>query len=369
MPGDEFRCERCGRLAPREMLACPDRAGGGCPYALSRTRAATSGCLGVFFLLFGLAFAGGALLGLAAALRAGAAGNSIPGLVGLSAFIGVLAVVGFGVALAGAYVILGRRTTLYNSQSGATWLQYDMAGIPVATQHILALDTLTPPFDPSDFPDAPLSHAFLRPMSAFSKGTTAAGWEEAAFELFQAALVSLWAREIVAARRVIGRRWVLGRPVQRKPGRELVFVPGPAAGWLPVAGELERRIADAVERWPDNPAAVESPPGPPVYELVRAVYEKDRTTPSLWLIQLVQKDAASAGVWRQVPHDEEKPAGLLAKLARLIPRYEPAPEHVDALQETQRQTRSALERLERAQPELVDGLKREFLRGMRSRTE
>jgi len=381
MPDAEFRCERCGRLAPREMLACPDRPASGCPYALTRDRVAAPGCVGLFMLLFGVFFAGGAVFGLAASLRAGAAGSSIPALAGVTIFIGILALFGLGVALLGVYLLLGRRTTLYNAQTGATWQRYRVAGIPVAERHILRLealafdrltpgfDRLTPGFEPSDFPDVPASHACLRPAFPTAKGFRGAYWDEAAFEVFQAAPVSLWARQIVAPRRAIGHSYVLGRPLQGKPGRDLLFVPGPAAGWLPIAGELERRIATAVEGWPGNPAAVTSPPGPTVYELVRAIYEKDRGTPSSWLLQLVERDATQAGLWRRAPTDEAARAGLLAKLARLMPRYEPEPGRVGELQATQRQVRAALDRLAREQPALMAGLKREFLRGMGSRTE
>jgi hypothetical protein len=110
-------------------------------------------------------------------------------------------------------------------------------------------------------------------------------------------------------------------------------------------GELEHLILGAAKYW--------SPVGITVYELVRQVYERDRSNPNRWLIALVADNAVERriGKWK----------GLLRQ------NFQPDPAHEAALIRENQKIDHWLMRLSHRNPEFLQFLERDISRGISSR--
>jgi hypothetical protein len=117
-----------------------------------------------------------------------------------------------------------------------------------------------------------------------------------AIDLIRTALVGLVARGVVQiypSQVFVARGWG-----EFKRGQDLyVFTATAAADSASIAGALERRLLLVLRSWAARMGdeALEWPAGLPVFELIRAVYEKDVSAPEHWVFDLVAQDAAARG--------------------------------------------------------------------------
>jgi hypothetical protein len=296
-----LRCEQCGREAGPDMLACPKREAGNCPYQLEFVSGSRRACLLGTGLMTSVT-AGLVLLGLSA-------GGTLYAFI----FAGI-----FGaMALLGVYSLMsGPSPMLINKQTGTSWIRTRMLG--------RTYDQITLPPEPLDLGLA-FEHVPAHPPSiaAWQPETSP---ELLAPRLFRWALLGLIARGRLAVRR--GRQITSGMPrlLSSDPGGYLL-ARGPRAD-EPVSGALEQRVLDAVRAWQaqslDDPYVLKLisigwylPPlhGISISETVKQTYGDDKADPFAWLVELVAQDAAAQGV-------DPRAAGQLATVREQVQALE-----------------------------------------------
>jgi hypothetical protein len=121
-------------------------------------------------------------------------------------------------------------------------------------------------------------------------------------------------------------------------------------------GKLEREIRRVLANWSKRKEAKEWPDGPPIYDLVRAIYQSDKKSPQGWLAQLVAKDATAQG-WGQIIK------GILRK------RFELDAAHANQLQQEEEIMKALSKRLAQSHPNFSLALDKQVERGIKSREE
>jgi hypothetical protein len=119
-------------------------------------------------------------------------------------------------------------------------------------------------------------------------------------------------------------------------------------------GRIERRIKPVLVNWPEQKEAKKWPDGPPVYDLVRAIYGSDKGDPAKWLAQLVADGAAAQG-WGHIE-------GTWWKR-----RFELDAAHADQLRQEREIMKALSKRLAQLHPKLFAELDKQIERGIKSR--
>lgn len=217
-------CERCGQPLGPQLLNCPERSSGTCPYLVSSSGTIVEPRYGISAIIFGLA------IGIV-----GAIGIDFPWFSTLFAIIFV--------AL-GIYMAWGRRVMLYNPETGQMWEQLSIFSVPV--RYIT-----TSPFTPVPS-SGQISYALQYPVSVAMltlyhqrRNRSIKAWISYAAQVFYATLLSLVAQEALELKVVTVRKGLFFFISRRM----FVLVPGRKAYEAPVEGLLENRILQGVLEW------------------------------------------------------------------------------------------------------------------------
>lgn len=267
-----YLCERCGRAVGQDILACPSRPQGHCPYAKKNLVPLGSRLVGVGFLLVGI----------------------LSLLLGKQQDFGLGMLIDLGLVGIGFFRTFQTSTLLYNPISKLTWKRQALLGITLERTLILGgkpfhLDLALP--QPSLFPP---SVTKLSEIAIDKKWTVTQ-----AADLFQTALVGLLARGLIQISQY--QQYVArGRGEFRHSQDLYVFTACEETDLASIDGALERRILLVLRSWAARKGgeALEWPNGPPVYMLIRAIYDKDVSSPTQWVFDLVADDAV-ARAWGQ----------------------------------------------------------------------
>jgi hypothetical protein len=220
-------------------------------------------------------------------------------------------VLGLVTVIAGAYNALGKRVTLFDPTTGATWQQSSLLGIEIERVTMTAMQPLSIDVRWPREPGYKMSLTYPPSITMLRLDAVARWpheWNEDA--LFAATLTLLLVRGLLGVGRTgVTRSTFGGRPRECVRGRatgwlrprktskqavggEYLIVPGPNAGGAAVDGVLERCIVQVVTEWAKQPAARELPLAPTVFDLVRAIVP-DALHPGDRLVLMVQNDAAA----------------------------------------------------------------------------
>jgi hypothetical protein len=319
-----LRCGRCGREAGPEMLGCPDRPLGVCPYELHQQVAIRMrGSLGCLILAIVLTSFTAVALGFSA-------GWLWAGVVELVMFGGVL------------LWLLARRKTLLDPATGATWQRVALLGAELSRVAIPRLDRLDlrlEPFEPLMLPAsvAALTNESGTPLTEAYHSAMQVGWEKRVADLPKppswdgvymltatfAGLLAAGAVEVYRGQ-MVKRGFKLGQ-LGMADKEETVYLVRPGAGAEAACGALEERIVERLLGWKSNPEALKWPFGPPIYDLVYALFDVDKSTPGRWLASLAVDDASERGLGWMVkgPNGEaaqRPPQGMVERVVRLVER-------------------------------------------------
>jgi hypothetical protein len=372
-----LRCGRCGREAGPEMLGCPERPVGLCPYEQrQQTAARRKGSLGCLALAAAIASI--------AALTVGLTGGWLWAVV---------------VELLLAAVVMGwllaRQQVLFDPATGAIWRRVAVLGGEVSRTVIPRLERLDlslTPYEPLTLPAsvAALTTESASPLTDALHAAARAGWEKRVADLptppsrdgvtlFTAALAGLLAANAVEVRsgRLLKRRFKL-RTMGMVDEEEPVYLFSPGAGAEAACGALEERIVERLLTWEANPRALDWPLGPPVYELVYALFDGNKTMPGKWLASLAVDEASERGLGRMVKGsgenaDRRPPQGVMERAVRLVERmaghFEVDPS-AERLMDDQRQiVLDLVEQLEVADRDFMGYLRAEARRAFEAREE
>jgi hypothetical protein len=291
-PPARFLCERCDRIVGEEILTCPDRPEGRCPYLVtdlmpleSRLKSAGGLLFTILLLLVFLHFADQSLLLLGS-------------LFFCLMFIGTL------------WGTFGTSTLLYNPTSRLKWKRTAFLGITLQRTVIPACETL--PTDPSfsesllsppgvkKFSD-PESLLFPPSVTKFSEAALIKWTMSHAIAVFRAALIGLLTRQVIQIHEY--PKYVAGWGEHfRRDQSVYVLTASEEPDLASIDGELERQIVLVLRSWVKRHGreVLEWPDGPPIYEVVRAVFKPDVSSPERWIFDLVARDAIAHGWW-QIP--------------------------------------------------------------------
>jgi hypothetical protein len=283
-----FACERCGRTIGEEILTCPDRPQGACPYLVKDLRPIITRAFSAFITVF-------STLVLLLSWY-----SEYPFMRFFGRAICALLI------FAGLWGTLQTRTLLYNPASKLKWKRTAILGITLQR-------TLIPGGKPLQF-DLPLSQPLLFPPSFIKLSEAGRGkWTLGnATNVFRGTLIGLLARRVLQVQEC--PKYVAGwREEFRGDQNVYMLTAGQEFESVSIDGELEKQIILVVSAWmkKNGVEELEWPEGPPIYQLVRAVFKSDVSSPERWVLDLVARDAVLHG-WRRIPGGPQKREQLSA---------------------------------------------------------
>jgi hypothetical protein len=300
-----LRCEKCGRPLGPALLDCPYRPQGTCPYQVEHPTVRQRNLYWVLLIL-GSSVASLGLLLTGPILGAAAEGDRSPlCLVSACATpLGLLAVVFGGMAL------FGEQLTFTNAETGQMWKRYRIGGLASYQATASALQPVALPPE------------LRRPMNV-PASICALYQSQNATHVFYMALLSLLSQGFVTLQCTTISRKYFGIEIPPLSGRGFALVPGKAPSPAQVAGELEKRILDAVGEWSQRTDETIRYGGSfrrrdfrhflALEDLVYVVFEGEHISPDLQLTDdVVGTDATRQGLGRMV--------------GPLKARFEPLPE-------------------------------------------
>lgn len=288
-----FLCERCGRDVGHDILTCPDRPQGHCPFLVVPTPSRRR-----YLSLVGI---GTAVSFLALLIFWVFRDQLMTQFVSSSAaflFIGFLSLFFLLIVVAGLANLLSTSSLLYNPSSGLKLKSEAFLGIPrrltlMSRGEPLALDLPLP--QPLFLPP---SVTKLSEIAVDSKKWTLAH----ATDLFRAALVGLLARGLIQTHQY--RKYFARGRGELKCSQDLYVFTHTAEerSIASIDGALERRILLVLNswlmskrykqaKWRDEPLI----DIPSIFELIYAVYDRDVSSPPQWVFNLVAQDAVARG--------------------------------------------------------------------------
>ena len=372
-----LRCEKCGREAGLEMVNCPERPIGACPYELRQGSAIgrkyALGCL----VVFGFAF------------------------VFAAVFIGAIAGWRWGAGAAVVLILLGmisawaKQVTLFNSETGAMWQRVDVFDVELARTVIGPLepcDFTLKPLRPLEIPasvaalqtDAatPLTDAVATMRASGSRSTTPdipTPPSQDGVAVFTAALAGLIAQGAARVwRGGMGKRRFKLRAMRLVDEVTTTYLLRPGEEVGVTSGALEERIMERLIHWEAQPAHADWPQGAPIYELVYALYDKDVSSPGKWLVSFAVDEAARRGIGQVVKGQQAvegslPPRGAMEKLARLVERwmgrFEINPAYEDQMEEQREVVLDLIAQLEDVEADFVRTAREEAKRAIDAREQ
>ena len=319
-------CEQCGRDAGA-ISGCPERPLGTCPFVQQwrRRRFVTLGVGGLIAVVF--AVLTGAVLLTSCGLPT------------------VFIAIPFG------FWAISLEVQLHNAKTGTRLQRTTLAGIELSCRWTSRGSLFAIHLEPGQPLAYPLSITALAALStrlgAVSKSQAVA--------IVRAALIDLLLKECIEVypfQSCLFRRW------QRSPSvvTGYMIVAAQNTDQAQGAGVLESAIIRAVAAWPSKSRAKEWTDGPPIYDLVRAVYESDKSSPTSWLVERVAQDAAARSLcqlqgmlfWKKIEWDAA---------------------HASHLQREQQITQALSERLRQAYPEFSRALDEQISKAIASRQD
>lgn len=300
-----FSCERCGQEAGK-ILGCSERDSGICPFVKQwkrkRDELLVIGIALTFLLFFLLE----------------------TWKIQFWAFIPFASIVIWS---------LSQEVQFYNAKLHARLLHLSVAGVELGHKWTTRGRLLPIHLEPYPSIAYPLSITALAPPSTQFRVST-----EQATAVFRAALIDLLAKECVEIyhfHSYIFRAW------RRSPSgvEDYIIVAKENVKLAQGAGALEHRIMRAIAGWSAQAGKKEWTDGPPIEELVRAVYESNHTHDSRWLAKLVAEDAVARGLgviegaffwkkidwaaahFRQVRQEQKLTRALSQRLAKADPEF------------------------------------------------
>lgn len=322
-------CEKCGRTLGPEVVNCPDRAWGACPYQveLPLEQASSKQNRGCLFL--GLAVT---LIGLAL----------LPFFFPLALCVvasGALLIVLNRLPLAGQSSAL----ILYNKASGQMWQRYSLFNFTLRQTTTTALLPVT------------LEDELRRPLH-YPASISALYQRQDANTILYMALLSLVCQGAITLEHTLVSDMFFQIPLKMRRG----FALSPGAQ-IHVEGELERRIVHTVRDWAgrqDPEIKLGSAHHRRTFTHFLALEDLifliigERGSPDKWLaVQLVGADASQQGLGRVK--------------GRLHKRFEPVPEYQARLQAEYEIMQQVHEKFNAAQPAVASGLWRAIERAIR----
>jgi hypothetical protein len=372
-----LRCARCGREAGPEMLGCPERPLDACPYELHQGAAARMKG-SVLVLLFVLTF-----FSVISVAVGRVVGWLLTGVVELVLFAAVIA------------WFLARRKTLLDPATGAMWQRVGLLGAEVSRSVLPRLERLDFRLEPVDPLTLPASVAALTnesgsPLTDAYQSARQAGWEKRLADLpkphswdgvyvFTAAVAGLLAMGAVEVYRgqLLKRRFRL-RHLGMADEEETVYLVKPGPGAESACGALEERLVERMASWETHPQAPIWPFGLPVYNLVYALYDSDKTSPGKWLASLAVDDATQRGLGRMVkgPNGNaarRPPQGMMERVVRLVDRlashFEIDPAARSLMDDQRAVVLDLVDQLEEADRDFMGYLRAEAQRAIDAREE
>lgn len=314
-----YLCERCGRAVGQEILTCPDRPQGHCPYLKKNLVPLGSRLVYVGFLLVGL-------VGILSSLWTKEQ-HILEALFDL-VFVGM-----------GFFGTFHTSTLLYNPISKLIWKRKALLGITLERTLIANCRPFRLDFSFSQSLLFPPSVTKLSEIATDQKWT----WTGAANHLLMTTLVSSLARGLIQIHqyeKYVARGWG-----ELKRSQVLyLFTAAEGADSASIEGALERKIMWILSSWTTRKGeeAMVWPDGPPVYELIRAVYDKDVSSPEHWVFDLVAQGAVARG-WGRLEGWPRK-------------RYKPSAAHEERLRSERAIINELCSRFAQQQPDLSQTL-------------
>lgn len=229
--------------------------------------------------------------------------------------------------------ILSQEVQFYNVKLHTRLLHMSVAGFELGYKWTSRGRLLPIRIEPSPSIAYPPSiTALATPSTQFRVST------EQATTVFRAALTDLLAKECVEVyhfHSYVFRAW------RRSPSgvEDYIIVAKEKVKLAQGAGALEHRIMQVIAGWSAQAGEKEWADGPPIEELVRAVYESNHTHDSRWLAKLVADDAVARGLgvieggffwkkidwaaahFRQVRQEQKLTRSLSQRLAKADPEF------------------------------------------------
>lgn len=243
---------------------------------------------------------------------------------------------------------LSRDIQLYNTRSHTQFRCVTLAGIELSRRWITSGRLVPIHVDLGQPLTYPLSITALAAVPNSLKATTTE-----AVSLFRAAFIELLANECIEV--YLHQSHAFSRWGPPSAVDHYIVVAAQKTQRAETTGVLERKIMRALQDWSVKPEFPEWPEGPPIYALVRAVYERDRSVPEQWLAKLVADDAVArrlgriegSSFWNTI--EIEWDTG-----------------HIAGLQQGQRVLQSVSQRIDRMYPEFSWKLDLEISRAISS---
>ncbi|MBN1874137.1 MAG: hypothetical protein JXA33_07890 [Anaerolineae bacterium] len=286
--GEAMQCERCGRLVGPELLACPQREYGACPYNIEKGHGGPLGIgLGLFILAVSLSFTGGPLTILITCM----AGADLSDLL---SFIPILLVAllfngtAIAAAVVGLYFAFGTQTTLTHKTTGQQWRRGTLFGIPISQVTTTEVHTLS----------LKVSRATRYPASI-----SALFHSQDAYHIFYITLLSLISQDAVKLHYTLANRRILLFRAQQIP----LFSLTPGEEPTTSLGALETHILQALHKPPEwaktqilqqffslriMPQITPEDNGLNVRDILRNIAGDSKNNPERWLaMDIVGQDA------------------------------------------------------------------------------
>lgn len=280
-----IKCETCGRELGAELIHCPDRLKGKCPYRLTQKET-----------LIGQEKSGFGEILLSIGLAAVVAGIFFK-------FGGLFTVIiGFFLTVVGMLMSFGGEDILYDKKTGQFWLRRHLGRFELHQVKVSTLKPIRPDikFIPSmDYP-ASLLALYQHSDQRRSKKQ----WTEYAADIFYMTLLSLLGQGIIEIRYATINRSYLGRSPKTSPIFALNLID---TDDLPqINGELEKQIIQKIKEWQPRTdifiktGRLERLQDTPhcflVNDLVFLMMAGEHKNPGKWfVVNVVGKDAAQRG--------------------------------------------------------------------------
>jgi hypothetical protein len=353
----EIRCERCGKKVGQEILDCPERSSGNCPYLLRRDHPNPSA--GWVALLLGWMFM----------------------LVPPGIPLGLL------ILMVGVYLAFGERVTLYDPATGMMWQRSRLGSVEVERVISTEMESLTIPLKLDWGLSFPPSITALR-IDGVSRWPSE--WDKDATAALAASITVLIARDLIQVGRMKLFKSTFGGTLREftrggsslhhtarrflspfmsakarqsfdevqqwiREGNYLLLPGSNTAEVETVDGMLENRILEVVYQWKGQSAAGDLPLAPTIYDLVRALV-KPSVEPSDDFARQVQNDAAKRDLC------------TVHGLPALKRRIKPNPTYISKMQEESKLVHDLMKELAQLQPDFVRRLYADISFALSSRT-
>jgi hypothetical protein len=276
----DFRCEQCRRSAGSEMWHCPQRPRNICPYEKQRVEGFKSRLFGIAWTLFSLFWTVGWIRQQGPELGAGDLLGALMGIL----FVGI-----------GFYMVLHTTQQLYHPGTKLKWNRIMLLGFTLSRRLTEGGELLSHDLELSRHPRFPASTSQLIDPT----GSGRVRDMDLAVALVRAALVSLLAQGFIQIQRhrQFTAQWQ--GPLRESDSVYAVLLMGQPK-ISQVAGELERALLKVLYAWHERDDGRQWPDGPPVFNLVSAVFKRDYDSPAKQLCKFVEDDAVRAGLGRRV---------------------------------------------------------------------